>query len=579
MVDRRSFVRTAGVFGGAALMSAGTTLAYAGEEGPLATSGSWMPSSWDVETDVVVLGTGTIIVAALRAYDEGLDVVVLEKHPYWFGGTTALSGGGVSCPNSTQALAEGAPEIPRDVLKGYLTEVAEGQSSDELIDMMIDNYSQVIDYLVDECGFTFTCMPWDPDGAPSYNIYRPHTQLEEEYGSVPCYVSVGMHPDGALMGRAFAAYAKDAVEARGIPVMYGTAATKLIYSGNPALGDGEVVGVWAEKDGKPIAVKARYGVIIGTGGFDNNREMVRNYINKPIHCTAAIETNTGDGHIMAMELGAGLRNMNEVYHRNFNMAEGVEAYVAADLSRDTGEMYSELRSHCGMFYGQCGAILVNKRGQRFCDESGSYDLQGRVYDTYDNDALDWVNIPGYMIVDGTFKGNFGYGLPSMQEILEEGELPEYLHKFETLDELADGMGIDKEGLLATIDRWNDFCANGVDLDYGRGGTNFDLAVCGDVSRVESGELKNACLAPYGEGPFYCVVVHNGMLQTAGGIHINGNGQVLNVRNEVIPRLYAGSCTSQNPLGRGYGFGGGTLANGIIPGFVAAGHVATLEPWE
>ena len=70
-----------------------------------------------------------------------------------------------------------------------------------------------------------------------------------------------------------------------------------------------------------------------------------------------------------------------------------------------------------------------------------------------------------------------------------------------------------------------------------------------------------------------------MLQTCGGIEINGNAQVKNVRGEVIPRLYAGSCCAASPLGRGYAFGGTTLSIGYVPGFVAANHIATLQPWE
>ena len=97
--------------------------------------------------------------------------------------------------------------------------------------------------------------------------------------------------------------------------------------------------------------------------------------------------------------------------------------------------------------------------------------------------------------------------------------------------------------------------------------------------MESGELKNPCMAPLKEGPFYCSEIYPGMLQTAGGIEINANAQVVNVRGEVIPRLYAGGCCIANVLGRGYPIGGTTLANGYVVGYVAANHIATLQPWE
>ena len=294
----------------AGLASAGMAASALAEEP--STQASGIPETWDVEIDVVVIGTGTITPAALRAHEEGLDVVMLEAQKDWFGGTTALCGGGMSVPNNNLAKAAGAPEIPHDVLKDYLEQVAEGQSSDELIEMMIANYAPAVDFMV-ECGIKWTAAEYSEDAEPSYNLYRPFNQLEDEYAKVPCTVFAGMTDDGKMMGRAIQEFFKNAVEERDIPVMYGTRATKLIYSGNPLLGDGEVVGVWAQTDDGTIAVKARYGVIIGTGGFDHNREMVDRYINAPIYATTAVDTNVGDGHIMAMEVGADLRNMNEVY--------------------------------------------------------------------------------------------------------------------------------------------------------------------------------------------------------------------------------------------------------------------------
>jgi len=168
-------------------------------------------------------------------------------------------------------------------------------------------------------------------------------------------------------------------------------------------------------------------------------------------------------------------------------------------------------------------------------------LFGRNFEKYDTGNLEWRNIPGYLICDKTYPGNFGSGLETMSVLLKKGELPKWIHKFDTIEELADGMGINKNNLLATVSRYNGFCKDGVDLDWNRGVGSWDQFTCGDLARVKSGELKNPCLAPLKEGPFYCVEIHPGMLQTKGGLVINKNAQVLNVRGEVIPRLYAGSA--------------------------------------
>ena len=575
-LNRRSFVKGAGLAaGGAILSAAGTALA---DEAATSTDQPWMPEKWDYETDVVVVGTGGIISAALRAYDNGLDVLVLEKHPTWFGGTTALSGGGMLCPNSTMALEAGAREIPREVIKDYFTSVAEGQSTDELIDMMIDNCAATADYLNNECGYR-----WASLGSVSemgYNIYYPFPEIEDEYSDVHVFLNIGTYEaTGASGGRALAAYAKDALDARGIQVLMGTPATKLIYAGNPALGDGEVIGVWAnDPDGNQIAIKARYAVVLGTGGYDQNREMVKHYINHPVYSTCSIDTNTGDGFIMAAELGANMRNMNEAFYQNFNMMGNPDCYTSVDISLDDGTTCSEARTRLWN-PGAVGSIMVNKHGERFGCEGASYDLFGRCWDTYDTGRREWRNIPGYVIMNSSYKGIMGNSLPNLQSDIEDGELPEWIQKFDTMEELADGMGIDKEGLLATVERWNAMCEEGVDKDWARGEGTWDRFTLGDKSRVESGELKNPCMAPMLEGPFYCSVIYPGLMQTCGGMEINANAQVKNVRGEVIPRLYAGSCCIASPLGKGYPMGGTTLADGFVVGYVAANHIATLQPWE
>lgn len=575
-LNRRSFVQGAGLAAGAAaLAAAGTAMADEAQ-----TAQPWMPEKWDRETDVVVVGSGSVISAALRAHDEGLDVLVLEKHPTWFGGSTALCGGGMMCPNATRALELGNREIPRDMLKDYLMDVAEGQSSEELVDMMIDNCPAAVDFMNNECGYNWTSA--EPSPGKSYNFYYPGTPITDEYSDTGVSVFIGMHEaTGTFMGRAIQAFSKDAVDARGIEVLMGTPATKLIYAGNPALGDGEVIGVWAETpEGETIAIKARYAVVLGTGGFDHNREMVQHYINHPIYTTCAVPTNTGDGHIMAMELGANMRNMNEVFNHCFNMAGNPDRYLSCNLDLDNGMTNSEQQNPIWITPGHVGSIIVNRHGERFVCEGASYDLFGRAWDAYDTGRREWRNIPGYVIVDSTFDSNFGNATPTLASMVESGEFPEWVHVFETMEDLADGMGIDKENLLHTVERWNAMCEEGVDKDWCRGEATWDMYTAGDVSRVESGELKNPSMAPLAEeGPYYCVELYPGMLSTSGGMEINGNAQVKNVRGQIIPRLYAASNCIASPMGRAYAIGGTAIVNGFVVGYVAANHIATLQPWE
>lgn len=572
-ISRRNFIKGGAAFaavGGLTLAGCTSTSASSAipDTGAVSAS-SAIPDTWDYETDVVVIGTGSIISAALRAHDSGLNVLVLEKHPTWFGGTTAFSGACVACPNSTQALENGIREIPREDMMTYLLGYAENRSNEDLLEMFIDNCAPAIDYLTDDCGFV-----WKSSRVVTGAQYDDvDSEIENSW------VMIGAHEaTGTTSGRALAAFGKDAIDERGIEVLMGTAATKLIYLGNPTEGDGEVVGVWAESTDGPIAIKARYGVVLGTGGFDHNQEMVKYSLNHPVYSTCAVETNTGDGLVMATELGAKTRNMDDAFWHCFNMLGKPDLYASSDPSLDDGNRSSEAQTRI-WDPGWCGSIIVNRLGDRFVCEGARKQVLGRSWDAYDSGRREWANIPGYMIINSDFQGQLGQDMTSFQDYLESGELPEWLHVYDTMEELADAEGINKAKLLRTIDRWNEMCATGIDEDFARGTTSWDLNKYGRKDLVESGAIVNPCMDPFTSGPFYCVPVYPGMMTTCGGLEITPNGEVKNARGEAIPRLYAGSCCIANIMGRGYPIGGATLANGYVVGYVAANHIATLQPWD
>lgn len=538
-----------------------------------------LPEKWDKEVDVVVIGSGSILPAAFTAYERGLtDVLILEKSPTHFGGTSYFAGGGCTCPNSTLALEAGQPEIPRDLLKQYLEETAAGQSNDTIMEAMLDNYVPATDFLSDEID-----MPtiYNSSKNAGYTLYTPLSCLEEDYSGVSCHISIETYEDGRTMNRAWYAYFKDRLEERNIEIMMGAEATKLIYNGNPYLENGEVVGVYADTAEGKIAIKARYGVVIGTGGFDHNQDMMKAYIPNPMYGTVAVSTNTGDGHRIAAELGAEMRNMKESFRMAFIKTQDDMIYTSTDPDFDDGTMGSEQTgSKMLNTPGRPGSIIVNKYGKRFVDESANYDGFGMAFEEFDPALNEWTNIPAFIIFDDTYNGPLGHAMPNLAKIAEEGlELPTYVEKFDTMEALAEAKGIDKENLLATVERFNGYCETGIDPEFHRGEPSWDKYTCGNMQRYEDGELKNPCMSPLEDGPFYVMELYPGMMQTKGGLVINEHAQVMNVNGNPIPRLYAGSCTIANPLGRGYGWGGGTIANGFIPGFMAGEHLATLTPWD
>lgn len=574
-LSRRSFINAAGISMAGVLTASNHAIADEVSAAP------WLPEKWDIETDVVLLGTGSAISSALRAHDLGLEVLVLEKHPYHFGGTTYFSGGAIYCPNNRYAKEAGKPEIPREDILEYMKLCAKGQYSQEVLEAFVDTMPELADYLMDECGYQFSYLDTE---TPYYAWYTPFFDKEPVPGTSCTLWAVPVND--LAMGRALVEYGKIALEERGIEVKYNTRGIRLVYTGEPNLENGEVVGVIAQdlSTGEEIAIKARRGVILGTGGYDHNREMVQHSLPGPIYSSIAINTNEGDGHIMALELGAELRNMNVPFRYPFIMSQGTDVYQGIDVELDNGQYASEqISKMTSSMVGKPGSIIVNKKGMRFANESSPYAQFGRGFDVFDTGFDEYINIPGYWICDKT--AGEAYGLPGVsKQIFEEDnvaelsdDLPAWVTKYETLEELADDKCIDIDNLLDTVARFNGFCETGVDKDFRRGEPTFDQWTFGDQARVESGELINSCLAPLATPPYYCVEYYPGMLQTAGGVNVNGKAQALNVHGNPIPRLYVAGCTMAMPLGQGYGWAGGTITPGYVFGYIAAGELANQEP--
>ena len=316
--------------------------------------------------------------------------------------------------------------------------------------------------------------------------------------------------------------------------------------------DGVVVGVIAETAQGELNIKAERGVVLAAGGFDHNEAMARNFLRGPLHYTSAVTTNTGDGHLMGMAIGAGLRHMNERW--------GWPVYYDTELNVAVNALANET--------GRPGAIIVNKRGARVMNEAGPYDAVTRTFYTFDTGTYEYVNIPSYVIVDSQHRRR--YPLASFPP---GSPLPAWIHHADSLRELALALQIDADNLEATVQRFNAAAARGVDPDFHRGESAFDQITGGDNDRSD---LANVCLAPILEPPFYGTPIWPGALGTCGGLHVNSYAQVLNVWGKVIPGLYAVGNTAGSPLAGGYPGGGGTLSAGLTFAYIAAEQMAKLS---
>ena len=535
LVSRRNFLKKSAMISVGAVATAALSSCA-----PKSSTGSGAAVEWDKEVDVLVVGSGTVAMAAIAAKDAGAEsVLIIEKGP-GFGGTSALSGGGLWLPNN-YAMKEAGLEDNREDAYKFMKAVTDGQSTDELINTYLDNAPLLAEWLRDKFGVN----------------WQIGTSMFNDYYQLPGYRPLGrtVYPqnDGKnLGGMGFWTKIREICETLGVEVMLETAGKKLITDEA-----GKVIGLYADSMGSEIAIHARKGVIMGTGGFDYNKEMTAAFLRGPIFASNAVTTNTGDGHLMGMALGADLRNMNDSWGLPFFPID--EEALKGDADWQT-------------YRGKPGAIVVNKYGERFGNEASSYELFQRAFYAWDSGMFEWRNIPAYWIADATFKEH--YFMPGSNYKMD-APLAEWIVEAATLEELAGKLGIDWKGLEATVAAFNENAVNGVDPEWHRGEYDFDKGTAGDLSGKRT-ELKNNCLAPVEVGPFYGARYLPGTCGTNGGLKINANGQVMSVWGQPIAGLYAVGNTSGSVMGAAYPGGGSTLGAGCVFGMLAGRHAAALE---
>ena len=271
--------------------------------------------------------------------------------------------------------------------------------------------------------------------------------------------------------------------------------------------------------------------------------------------------NTGDAQRMGAKVGAQLAYMDTVFGN---------PYFDTQKEWQPGAFrYDNAGSDAFAPRGFPHSLMVNHKGKRFCDESTMYDTMNRAFGTYDTGTMEYANIPGYWICDSAYTSTFllpGYATPDA--------LPEFVFKFDSLEELADGMGIDKEALQAEIAAFNENAAQGADPVWHRGEKAVSantMAMMSALMTLPGATAPQSVLGTVDQPPFYCCRYVPGMMGgTRGGLHINENAQVLDVDGEPIGGLYAtGNCSSGVA---GYWAGGATLGQGSVMAYVAAKHI-------
>ncbi len=535
------------------------------------------------EFDVVVLGTGAAgLTAAIRAHAGGAKVGVFEKGDK-IGGTSAWSGGMIWIPNNHHMAELGIHDSAEESL-AYIMSLSHGMIEEELARAFVDVGPEMVRWMETNTPAQFEIVEGFPDYHPefpfgktaggrsmecplfsfrelgpwadrmtrSYFFTLPLTMAESTIGG-------GVHGEvsgeelqrridaqewgcgHSLVGRLL----KGCLD-RGIEPVTDARAVELVME------DGKVSGVKFEGKDGPFEVKARAGVVLATGGFEWNPEMVKSFLRGPMTSPVSIPTNTGDGLKMSMKAGASLGNMREAWWM-----------PAVEIPGDRGDG----RPMQYIFQGERsrpGAIMVNRTGKRFTNEAANYNAFGAAFHVQDVAKFTYINLPCWSICDQASIDRYGFIRTAPGE-----KVLDWVMRADTISGLAETLGVSPDALEDTVARWNANVRAGSDPDFGRGDSAQDNW-WGDAT--QRGQ-KSATLGTLEKGPFYAVEVTSGSLGTKGGPKTDTEARVLDLDGAPIPGLYAAGNVMASAMGMTYGGAGGTLGPGMVFGYLAGRHVA------
>lgn len=528
--------------------------------------------SWDHEVDVVVLGSGGAgLTAALTAAVAGASVEVYEKAPT-VGGTTAVSGGIVWIPAHNRS--PDGELTPADALR-YLRAQSLGSMDDELVETFVRTGPAMLDFIEAHSGLQFEIATGFPDYRPELPGGQPGggrslsaapfdlAQLGEwatQITSFPAdWSNVGFDAETrarlhaaidertshlCVAGTALIAGLLKGLLDAGVTPHTNARAEGLIAE------DGEITGVRVALPDGTISVRARHGVILGTGGFEWDPALTQAFLRGPMHGAVSPPNNTGDGLRMAMEHGADLANMGEAWWVPIVQIPG-DTIEGKPRSRSVRLERTRPRS-----------IIVNSAGRRFVNEACDYNSMAGAFHYLDPRG-GYVNDRGWMVFDSIHLQRYGFlGIEPGQPV------PDWFCESADLAELAAKTGIDADGLTRTVESWNRHVAAGADPDFGRGSSAYDGYWGDDSATTPAGKT----LGPIDTAPFYAVPVSIGAMGTKGGPRTDHDARVLHVGGEPIPGLFAAGNAMGGVTGRAYGGAGGTLGPAMVFGY-RAGHAA------
>ena len=558
-----------------------------------------LPAKWDREADVVILGYGGAgASAAITAKDAGADVVIFEKTAQG-GGNTAVSSGGMMIPNNRERAIT-------YLAKTY--DFANSQKDQELLEAFVDEAMKSKDFLLSL--------------APDQKVYiYGHAGFQNipESDAIDKWrfrTPKGQKTRGGDMLFNNYRYAVETV--RKVPVVYNARGLQLITQND------EVLGVWVEIDGKKQAVKARRGVVLATGSYEFDDNMLSNHTMGQKFHRLGHPGNTGDGVRMAQAAGADLWHMNALScplglvvpslktALQINMLAPSYIYVDQDGKRFANEKMDNHtciygvnvldpikhrypRIPCFVVFDEAARVrgpiiggatsgyALNRENYKWSKDNSAEIEKGVIVSAPTIEELaKKINVPAENLVETVNRWNSqinagatsGYALNRENYKWSKDNSAEIekgvIVSAPTIEELAKKINVPAENLVETVNRWNSQINAGADKDFGR-----PLEKKGKVAF--EGREAPVISRPIGDGPYYAAELYPTILNTQGGPRRNKLGQVLDPFGKPIARLY-----SADELGSMWGHiyqGATNNSEAWVFGRIAGRTVANETPWS
>ena len=564
--------------------------------------------------DLLVIGSGAGgLSAAVTAAHLGLKVIVAEKDPQ-YGGTTAWSGGWMWIPRNALAVEAG---ISEDIEKplSYLRHELGDRFDEGRARTFLENGPRMVDFFRHRTALKFIDGNLIPDfhghtpdaatggrsvcaapfdgrrlGERLHDLKPPlhettlwgmgiasgaelrHFLNALHQPSSFWYVTkkvlrhwrdLLVHRRGTQLvnGNALVASLARALFDQGGQILVDSPATRLLKD------NGRVSGAVLHTPLGALHVQARRGVVLACGGFPHDpkrkQQLLPHAPTGQEHWSAGNRGNTGDGLRLGESAGGQVAR------------DLVQAAALAPVSLVPRTNPGDVAHFPHLIErAKPGLIAASARGERFTNEANSYHdfMQDLLAATPAGQRPE-----AWLLCDHAFIRRYGLGAvkPAPMPLtpwLSNG----YLQRGDTLAELARACGIDADRLQATVQRYNTMCQDGKDQDFGKGETPYNR-IQGDTVRATACGLPNPCMGPLQRGPFYAVKVVMGSLGTFAGLRTNPQGQVLDAQELPIAGLYAGGNDMSSLMGGHYPAGGITLGPAMTFGFIAAHHMAGVDP--